>query len=602
MNKDWILQKKETSRLFSKATWIPLRASCNNGQGKVKEMGYTHEFFGCGSVAFPPEHQEVAEQLDWSSIGIMHSARPYAYEDGYYSSIEQYQYNDKEPIGVHLVFEHPQPVVGGRLWILNPDLVVALHLIKDGNSWVRPEENFVIVAREVFDEKGDHCLIEIKLEFLLDYLAARNLFLRLSYYRQRVKNVAELEGSEYANLTNQKEQRAGGRFELLIRKLNDVYGGNFAFLRVWRTDVDEDEDAPVMGPENDNNTDHESSQGNRSGYEGIRVESEFWRNEWIEHQGQSKRIRGDIDTNLPQFIVETDGTHIASANLNNEDIGRWLWFRSSIVNELLGFRGFSLKWYTAETGGICSTSGYTTHFGINASDLITVYAYDIARLAGWEQHIWAAHNVAPEGKVSSELLAAQVKSQPASTHAVEDLLFGVMSMLEDGFRQEFNASLYSHEVDYPAATQNISRFACKDQASLLRLAKELVRIFSDRLNVRELRKISTHFNKEKLGSNKLLEDVLAQKIGTDKARQVFGPIVGAYDMRVGDAHPTGSNIAIALKLAGIDESKSFLRQGEQLISNFGQSIWWISKLLFEKSEDQTDQEIQSKKGNGNTLL
>lgn len=55
---------------------------------------------------------------------------PYVYKDGY-ASIDQYQYNDKEPIGVNLVFEHPQPVVGGRQWILNPDLVVALGLIKE---------------------------------------------------------------------------------------------------------------------------------------------------------------------------------------------------------------------------------------------------------------------------------------------------------------------------------------------------------------------------------------------------------------------------------------------------------------------------------------
>lgn len=133
--------------------------------------------------------------------------------------------------------------------------------------------------------------------------------------------------------------------------------------------------------------------------------------------------------------------------------------------------------------------------------------------------------------------------------------------------------------------KHISRFASKDQASLLRLAKELVRVFSDRINVRELRKLSAHTNKEKLGSNKLLQDVLAQKVGDEKAREVFGPIVGAYDMRVGDVHPTSSKIGDALKLAGIDDSVSFLRQGEQLISNFGQSIWWVGKFLFEKSKE-----------------
>ncbi|EKL1154881.1 hypothetical protein QP128_14145 [Klebsiella aerogenes] len=583
MDKDWILQQKETRRTFSKSTWIPLRQSSDNEQGNVKDIGYTNEFFGCGSVAFPPENREVAEDLSWGEIGIGSTISPYAYKDGYYSTIDEYQYNDKDPIGVHLVLELPRPVVGGRQWILNPDLVAALRLIKEGEQWVRPEENFVVVAREVLDEKGEQRLIEIKREFLLDYLAARNLSLRLSYYRQRVENVASFETSEYAELVSHKEQRDGGRYELLIREINDVFGGSWALFRTWRTDVDEDEDAPIMGPETDENTDYEKSEGRKGGYDGVRVEGEFWRDEWIEHQGISTRVRGDSDKNLPSFIVETDGTRLPSVELDNEDVGRWLWFRSSIVNELLELRGFSLQWYSAETGGIISTSGYKIHFGINSSDLITIYAYDVARLPAWEQHIWAAHNIAPDGKVSSELLDSQVKAKPASTHAVEELFFQVTDWLEGGFREVFNVPLFTHDIDRTEAMKQVSRFASKDQSSLLRLAKELVRVFSDRLDVRELRKLSTHANKDKLGSNKLLEDILAQKIGQEKARKVFGPIAGVYDMRVGDAHPTSSKIGDALKLAGIDGSNSYLKQGEQLISNFGQSIWWIGKLLFEEN-------------------
>lgn len=582
MDQDWILQKKETRRTFSKSTWVPLRAAVDNEQGNVKNIGYINEFFGCGSVAFSPECREIAETLSWSDIGLSTTIGPYAYEDGFYSAIEEYQYNDKEPIGLHLVLELPLPVVGGRQWILNPDLVVALRLIKEGGNWVRPEENFVVVARELIDEKGEQRLIEIKREFLLDYLAARNLSLRLSYYRQRVENVVSIETSEYRGLDSDQEERDGGRYKLLVRDINDVFGGSWAMFRAWRTDVDEDEDAPVMGPETNENTDYESSQGQKGGYEGVRVEGEFWRDEWIDHQGTSSRIRGDADTNLPHFIIETDATRVVSSELNNEDIGRWLWFHSGIVNELLGLRGFSLEWYTAETGSIKSTSGYSIHFGINSSDLITVYAYDIARLPSWEQHIWAAKNVVPDGKVSNELLDSQVKAEPASTHAVEELLFESMSMLENGFREGFKVSLFTHDFNRLEATKQISRFASKDQASLLRLAKELIRVFSDRLDVRELRKLSTHSNKEKLGSNKLIEDVLAQKVGFEKARKIFGPIAGAYDMRVGDAHPTSSKIGEALKLAGVDDKNSFLRQGEQLISNFGQSIWWVGKLLFEK--------------------
>lgn len=580
MNKDWILLAKETRRTFSKATWVPLRAFCNEENGPSTQLGYICDCFACGSVAFPPEQRERAEQLGWSDIGIGHSVQPYAYNDGYYASIDQYQYNDKEPIGVELVFEHPQPVVGGTKWILNPDLVVALRLIKEGENWVRPEENFVVVAREVLEEDGSHSLIEIKREFLMDYLAARGLSLRISSYRQRVEHVASIEGTDYADLETHQLQRDDGRFELRINSLDDIFGGSWAAFRAWRTDVDEEEDAPVMGPETNENTDFESSKGNRSGYEGISVEGEFWRDEWINHQNRSTRVRGDTNDALPQFIVETDGARMASAELNNEDIGRWLWFRSSVVGDLLGHRGFSLKWYTAETGGIISTSGYSTHFGVNTSDLITVYAHDVARLAAWEQHIWAAHNIVPEGKVSSELLASQVKVQPASTHAAEEKLFEVMRMLEAGFQQNLGVALFNHDVDDHALMQQISRFASTDQTSLLRLAKEIVRVFSDRLNVRELRKVSTHADKEKLGSNKLLQDVLSQKVGLEKAREVFGPIVGAYDMRLGDAHPTSSKIGEAVELAGIDTELSYLRQGEQLIHNFGRSVWLIGRLMF----------------------
>lgn len=587
MNKHWILLARETRRAFATATWVPLRASANDETGRVTDIGYVCDFFGCGSAAFPPEHRAlVEERIDWNTIGIAHTVAPYAYEDGYYAPIDQFQYNDKEPIGVNFVFDHPQPVVGGSRWVLNPDLIVALRLVKEGDNWVRPEEDFVVVAREAFDDDGNHRLIEIKRSFLLDYLAARGLALRLSYYRQRIENVAALEGTDYEALESHQIERDQGRFELLIRKLNDVYGGSWASFRVWRTDVDEEEDAPALGPEKDDNTESETSEGVRNGPRGIRVEGEFWKDEWIDHQGQSIRVRGDNDQTLPHFIVETDGTRRASSELNNEDIGRWLWFRSSVVAELLGHRGFALKWYTAETGAIRSTSGYTTHFGINSADLLTVYAYDIARLAAWEQHVWAAHNVTPEGKVSTELLSAQVKTQPASTHAAEELFFVSMRMLEQGFRRHLGVDLFSHDIDDESAMQVVARFHSRDLASLLRLAKEIIRVFSDRLSVRELRKLSTHIDKDKLGSNKLLQDVLAKQVGEERARQVLGPVVGAYDMRVGDAHPTGSKIDEALKLAEVDETRSYLRQGEQLIHNVGHSVWLIGKLLFKKKSSQ----------------
>jgi hypothetical protein len=153
------------------------------------------------------------------------------------------------------------------------------------------------------------------------------------------------------------------------------------------------------------------------------------------------------------------------------------------------------------------------------------------------------------------------------------MLFESMRQLESGFRESFGVGLYTHDIDDAEVMQYVSRFASKDEASLLRLAKELVRLFSGRLDVRALRKLATQADKDKLGSNKLLQDILAQKIGAEKARCLFGPIAGTYDMRVGDAHPSNSTIAEVLELAEIDVSRSFVRQREQLIHNFGRSVW-----------------------------
>lgn len=352
-------------------------------------------------------------------------------------------------------------------------------------------------------------------------------------------------------------------------------------MRVWRTDIDEEEDAPVMGEESDDNVETESSQGYIRGYPGIRIESQFFRDEWIEHPGLSVRVRRDEDPNLPSFIIETDGARMASSILNNEDIGRWLWFRSNVINEFLNYQGFSLKWYTADTGSLISTSGYQIHFGINSSSLITVYACDIARLASWEQHIWSSYNVVPEGKVSFELLMSQVEAKPATTRAAEVLLLESVKLLEASFKEYRDIDLFSSEINASHYFKQINRFSCIDQASLLTLAKELIRVFSERLNKDQLRELSNHKDKEKLGSNKLLESILADKVGAVKARDIFGVIAGVYDMRIGDAHLASSKVESALQLAGIDDSQSHLKQAEQLIKNFGESIWWVGKLLFD---------------------
>ena len=155
------------------------------------------------------------------------------------------------------------------------------------------------------------------------------------------------------------------------------------------------------------------------------------------------------------------------------------------------------------------------------------------------------------------------------------------------FRECFGGALYAHELDEKAAT-SLSRFDGVDDAALLRLAKELTRQFSDRLNTRLMREISTHQAKSKLGSIKLLESILAPLSSQELAHRVLGPIVGVYDLRTGDAHPTSSDIEEAFNLAGIDRSRSHLRQAQQMIDNYARAILGVGKILFDGLEKEKE--------------
>ena len=84
----------------------------------------------------------------------------------------------------------------------------------------------------------------------------------------------------------------------------------------------------------------------------------------------------------------------------------------------------------------------------------------------------------------------------------------------------------------------------------------------------------------KLGSIKLLQSVLADICGEEQAREILSVVVGVYDLRTGDDHPTTSKIEYAFFLARIDRSQSPLRQAKQLIESYAFAIWRVGKVLY----------------------
>src|SRR5271165_4308366 len=457
MEKSWFDLKEIRKRRLADAVWIPLRASeLVEKTGTYGYPGFKEEFFGLGSVAIPVERREEAEKLGW--IELSGSQGTCAGSD-FYKPADIYRYHEKIDLGVELVVVQNFETEDQSEWHLGLDLVIALALLREGDKWVRPAEDYCEVARLRRDGVGHPVAMEIKSQFLRDYLCARNMLLRTAMYRSRAFVVED--AAQVGSPQPRKEEVKGERYELSLRPLIEGgYGGDgsYAVLRAGRNDVDPDDDVPNPGPWTDASTESEQRYGKHDGRKFVWVLGELWREEDIEPAANSERTRGDKVPSGIRYIVGASGQTMSSEELDDESKMRWIWFRPEVIPAITKRRSGSLRWYTQETGGVGFATASLTHFGLNRLGLVNVYAYDIAKLPVWEQRIWVGHNVAPESGVSVELISAQAKAVVAQTIAPEAVLPDLLNALDDTFRAAIGAPLFRPHPNAESLIGSISRF------------------------------------------------------------------------------------------------------------------------------------------------
>jgi hypothetical protein len=585
-NSDWFLFSDLRRKPLQQNTWIPLRASQNlRSEKRYGEVGYLKEFFGCGSLAIPVEHRDLGEELGWMQIGLIHDTRWYANEEGY-KQADQYLLDESMngPNGFELVLDQH---FGWKdsIWHLNQDLILALHLRQEGDVWVSPGEDYIDVVRLTRDDDNQPVRMDIRTEFLRDYLAARHMALRIAWYHDRD---AIFRSAEHIEWRENPRSITEPNYKFISRCDEISEGGGFGkgvFLKVSRTDVYPDDDVPEFGPESDENTVMERREFGGERAVVYRVEGEIWSEEWVEPASHSIRVRGDEVPSTTSFIIDTSGNSMSADELDDEDIGKYLWFRPEVIPNLIARRGVNWRWYTRDTGGVEVSYGYNVHFGLNARGLINVYAADIGKLPEWQRRIWQGFNVSPEGGVSSELLDAQQRVQPADTHAPESDLEEWRQIVNEQFRKRFGVPLFRDHGLESQLVNSLHRFRALDQPGVFSLAKDITRYFSDSINVSELQKIAPpNKNSDGTGSLKSLERVLATIVDADRARKALSLMVGIYELRLADAHIQSSQIDDAFKLARVDKSDPPLKQGLQMLNNVMATLQRLY-LILETTEE-----------------
>lgn len=577
MDKAWFDLRPLVKRRYAQSVWIPLGLFQDDSDGEYGSPGWWSSFEGAHSVAVPIANREYGERYSWSDN---HDPRPWA-GDGFYKPADVYSHNEEVDVGFRLALRQSVSDQPSAIWHLHQDFVLALELILEGDIWVRPAEGYVEVARLQRNKAGKPVGIEAKAEFLRDYLAARGCALRIASYRDRKAIVDDVGEIDFPRIAEPQEI-FDGRLEeraWAIDSSGSPFGSRVGVFKAARNDVDPDEDVPVMGPEDTDNVESTNWSFTREDGKFYRIASEFWRDEWVEPAAQSPRVRGDDVASQVTFVVEADGTRMNADELNHEEIGRWLWFKPGIAAALLARRGAKLDWYTRYTGGLSTPSDPSVHFGINESGLITVYAHDVARLPEWERRLWAGFNVTPEGKVSAELLSAQVRVEPADTQAPEAYFAMGLRHLKLAWGRRFKTALLRTHDQQDEILSRIHRFRALDRPGLLSLAKDVARLTADSIEPGVAQAIAPPEKGQKIGSLKSLERALATIVDAETAREVMGPLFAAYDLRLSDAHLPRSDLLAAYALLDTEEIDSPLTAGFKLLNAVVGSLYGCVEIL-----------------------
>jgi len=579
MDQSWFEMADVRRRRFAKAVWIPLRAIhviCEEGQRGC--LGFRQEFFGAGSLAVPVGSKEEATRLGWMDIGIGRAHSAFV-DTGRYIPSDVYESNPGEVFGISLVLEQRINSDEHSVWHLHQDIVIALGLVREGDKWVCPDEDYTEVARLLWHVDGHPYLMEIRAEFLRDYLCARNMGLHITSYRNR-EEVVEV-ASHIGWADNPFFQKAdGNRWEGRVTAIHEggtPYGAETAVFHASRTDVDPGEDVPVFGPETGENVSSKSWKFGQRERKLFSVQGEYWCDEWIDPGDYSPRIRRDDVPGAVFFLTDASGKRESKDTLVGAS--RWLWFKPEVIPALADRRGGALGWYTRDTGHVRCSPDYKVHFGVNSIGLVNVYAKDIALLTEWQQRIWAAFNVGPEGGVSEELLASQMRAMPADTTAPEHRLADAMTSLDRAFGTVTGTSLFRGHPHRSELLQGVHRFRAYDRNGLLALAKDVARLTADSIDAKALQSIAAPPEGKKSSSLKWLEKVLATVVSADDSYTIMAPLFGVYELRLADAHLPSSEVDLAMGKAGIDSSKHGIQQGLQLIEKCAEALERIHMVV-----------------------
>lgn len=594
-NEKWLRMDDLIGRNANNSVWIPLwgYVEDRNESGDVPRRYDECRIYN--SLLVPVEKKKEAMRMSLSDLHPMVDRYAVIGKDPYFSAHAERNGYDSV-LGTYLVAKRCYVDGGDYAVNIDQDLILDLRLKQEGDKWVRPCEAYCEVIRLSRDKEKKVNLIEIKTEFLKDWLCARKCGIVLVCNLQR--RFLSLDGDEM--FKKAKRTRIGGG---CLESWN--YGCDSAgngVLGDWEVstfgyeDVDANEDVPVFDMRKDGKKMSSSKRIITAPTITTRMDmSQFVRTEWMPPARKQRRMPFDCDGALP-FICEADGRMKSGHRLSYPS--RYLWFDNAVLKQIVGMRGGWVRWITQETGLVGFDGGGGVHFGVNRIGRVNVFAKDIAKMVWWQQEIWRAHNVVPDGGVCAELTDAQQRCCPAKTYAPENLLHTAFDQVSLAYSFYTKGDQFFLPFDSMSEVGNsIQRFNVQSKDDVLWLAKQITRLIIETLNQNAFRKLAKVKKDEKIGSLKLLERVLSGITDEKRAYDLMSSLHAIYTLRNADSHIPGKDVADALDALGITAKGQLIRQGGRMIFVAAKALHEIA-LVFKDAAERKVAVLERRRENG----
>lgn len=491
----WFEMRDVIGGLYGKSAWTPLWVYEVAKSGNESLGCYHEEIFRVRTLFAPLENKEKLVHASWLD---MDPDETYACVDcGHYCKPGEYYFDSSKGIvaGEYSVFNFYVHGVAANEPVLNQDLVMALHLVRNADEWIRPEEANAVIIRQVRTE-DEVVRIEILTEVLKDYLCARNMGLYIEEFRHRQEHTSEDVPYPWTNKGTVVERYADD--------------GQYTW-KGWLF--------------------------NQDGYN--RVEGQLWKQHWVGPACFSSRIWGDNEESI-EYIVAPDGARHAISSLDDDRYGAiYLFFDAHIINRLRE-RRISVEWISRDVLDVTFPGHSAFHCGLSKNGHMFVIAADIARLELWAQRIWVRENINPEEPVEyqgHELFQNQMCCKFLSGIAPETTYPQLLAELESSVRKHTGVRLWNDIDTGMAAVYAVDRMVAADENGLVCLAKHILESCVERLDAKALRSyIGNRLNTTDKRESQLFEMALSLMKPSVDAHALTQFMRSINFMRQADSH------------------------------------------------------------------